>query len=171
MDLTTLIAKPNITKNGEEIIDISEPVYGRSKNGIKIIDMFYVADMEMRPDLLSHVAYSNDNFLDFILKFNGISNPYSLDKDWLVYIPEISDFSTKLQTVVKPVSTQSNKNAFKDQYVEKPTNVDPRRKAFHKMIDDLKKKGYNTPKDLRPPTIQEDGLNEATVTSDGNVIL
>lgn len=163
MDSTILNAKPLFIKNGEQIVNLCEPVLGQSNTGIRIIDLFYVSDMEMRPDLVSYVAYRTENYFDFVLKFNGISNPYSLDKDTIVFIPEISDFKTKFNTVKKKEETKGSEFNIRDQYIEKTTNIDPRRAEFHNLLKTLKNKGMNVAKDLFPPTIQEEGKNEANI--------
>jgi hypothetical protein len=45
-------------------------------------------DEEMRPDLISSEYYGTENFLDILCKFNGISNPFSLERDQLLKIPK-----------------------------------------------------------------------------------
>ena len=45
-------------------------------------DMFH-----MRPDLVSQAMYDDDQYAEFILKFSGISNPFTLDDDDVLMIP------------------------------------------------------------------------------------
>lgn len=41
----------------------------------------------MRPDLVSQMMYDTDEYAEFVLKFAGISNPFSLDDDDVLLIP------------------------------------------------------------------------------------
>ena len=41
----------------------------------------------MRPDLVSQAMYETDEFTEFILKFAGISNPFTLSEDDVLLIP------------------------------------------------------------------------------------
>lgn len=42
---------------------------------------------QMRPDLISMAMYGDIDEAEYILKFSGISNPFSLDKDDVLKIP------------------------------------------------------------------------------------
>jgi len=44
----------------------------------------------MRPDLVSQAMYNTDEYTEFILKFAGISNPFTLDKDDTLLVPNIT---------------------------------------------------------------------------------
>jgi len=43
---------------------------------------------EMRIDLISFQYYGTEDYLDILCKFNGISNPFSLDKGQLIKVPK-----------------------------------------------------------------------------------
>jgi hypothetical protein len=43
----------------------------------------------MRPDLISQSVYNNTLYAEFILKYNGISNPFSIDQGDIVLIPSL----------------------------------------------------------------------------------
>jgi hypothetical protein len=92
MEFKLLETKPIITnlKDGVEIVDLINPSVRYDNTQYNIIDYFYVGDdMEMRPDLISYVSYSNQDDWDKILKFNGISNPFSIAQGDLIYIPDL----------------------------------------------------------------------------------
>ena len=44
----------------------------------------------MRPDLVSQMMYDTEDFTEFVLKFAGISNPFTLDDDDVLLIPNDS---------------------------------------------------------------------------------
>ena len=45
---------------------------------------------QMRPDLISQHMYGTDEYTEFILKFAGISNPFSLNEDDILLIPNVT---------------------------------------------------------------------------------
>lgn len=51
-----------------------------------IVNKYYVA----RPDLISLAVYGTDEYGDMICKFNGISNPFELNEDMVLFIPPLS---------------------------------------------------------------------------------
>ena len=59
---------------------------------IVVVNKYYIA----RPDLISLAVYGSDEYGDFICKFNGISNPFELNEDMILYIPSISDINNIL---------------------------------------------------------------------------
>jgi len=162
MLLNILNRKKFTEKNGETIVDLTYPTMGKSTSGVQIIDVFWVADMEMRPDLLSYVAYYSEEYFDYILKFNGVSNPYSISKDMIMYIPEMGDFATKFDTAEIPTEIDKTDN-IRDQYKEKTTGVDPKRTEYHSLLKKLKGKNLNQLDNVLPPNIQVDGGNEGLV--------
>lgn len=52
-----------------------------------VVNKYYVA----RPDLISLAVYGTDIYGDFICKFNGISNPFELNEDMVLYMPSRYD--------------------------------------------------------------------------------
>ena len=90
--------KSLITKDNQTIIDLLSKTYISTDdeviNGFPIIvNKYYVA----RPDLVSLAVYGDDKYGDIICKLNGISNPFELNEDDIIFIPSI-DFITKCTT-------------------------------------------------------------------------
>ena len=52
---------------------------------ILIVNEYYVA----RPDLISLAVYGDDKYADIICKINGISNPFEMNEDDILLIPNI----------------------------------------------------------------------------------
>ena len=50
-----------------------------------IVNKYYVA----RPDLISLAFYGTDEYADIICKVNGISNPFEINEDDMLDIPQI----------------------------------------------------------------------------------
>ena len=78
-----------VYRNGESYIDlmsdsfISPPKDVAGK--ILMVNEYYVA----RPDLISLAVYGNDSYADIICKINGISNPFELAENTLLFLPEM----------------------------------------------------------------------------------
>jgi hypothetical protein len=49
-----------------------------------VVNKYYVA----RPDLLSLALYGDDKYADIICKINGISNPFELNEDDIITVPD-----------------------------------------------------------------------------------
>ena len=52
---------------------------------ILIVNEYYVAS----PDLISLAVYGDDKYADIICKINGISNPFEMNEDDILLIPNI----------------------------------------------------------------------------------
>lgn len=75
----------------EKYIDLMTPT---SKYGVCpfaeviVVNEHYVA----RPDLISLAMYGEDRFADIICKYNGISNPFELNENDVLLIPQVFEF-------------------------------------------------------------------------------
>lgn len=114
LDYKILNNKPSITmiKDGkrEEFIDLLAPTYNRKFKVYMgepfIINEYYVA----RPDLISLAVYKTDMYADIICKLNGISNPFELNENMIIYCPDITVINN-LHTNKTAPSALINKNA------------------------------------------------------------
>jgi hypothetical protein len=104
-------ATTRLIKNGEtyNCIDLLSDTYVRDM-GISgrpiIVNEYYVA----RPDLISQAMYGTDRYADILCKINGISNPFELNENMMVFCPT-ADYLTKLIKTDVPASSLINKNA------------------------------------------------------------
>ena len=88
--------KPEVTRNNETFIDLMADTYNKNITPLGyplIVNEYYVG----RPDLISLAMYGDDRYGDIICKINGISNPFELNEDDIIFIPSI-DFITKCTT-------------------------------------------------------------------------
>ncbi|MCK9446618.1 hypothetical protein M0Q50_07130 [bacterium] len=46
-------------------------------------------EFEMRPDLISGAVYNNTMYAEVILKYNGISNPFTIKENDIILIPDL----------------------------------------------------------------------------------
>ena len=86
----TIDKKPFIIdQNGNTIVDFVTPLFNKNSTGVADY-MIRRVDAEkycMRPDLVSFAMYGDIDGTEYILKFSGISNPFSFDKDDVLKIP------------------------------------------------------------------------------------
>lgn len=86
----TIDRKPTITDSkGNTIVNFITPLFTKNSTGVKDYQIMRInADKyQMRPDLISMAMYGDIDEAEYILKFSGISNPFSLDKDDVLKIP------------------------------------------------------------------------------------
>lgn len=94
LDYITLNNKPTTSRldsNGNSVYfkDLLTKTWS-TWNGSKcinpiIVNEYYVA----RPDLISLAIYGTDEYADMICKFNGISNPFEINEDMVLFMPPL----------------------------------------------------------------------------------
>lgn len=90
LDYNILQKKPILSFNNDEYIDLSPQTYYVKDNirgELLVVNQYYVA----RPDLISLAIYGDDKYADIICKINGISNPFELNENDILFIPNISE--------------------------------------------------------------------------------
>jgi hypothetical protein len=78
--------KTQITRNGETYYDLMSKSFNYTNNiegAFLIVNKYYVA----RPDLISLALYGSDEYADVICKINGISNPFEINENDLIFYP------------------------------------------------------------------------------------
>lgn len=89
LDYKILDSKQIVKRNDEEFIDLLGEVLDKSatvQGYPLIINKYYVG----RPDLVSLALYGDDKYGDIICKLNGISNPFEMNEDDIIFVPSIS---------------------------------------------------------------------------------
>jgi hypothetical protein len=166
MSLTVFDIKPLITKDGETIVDLTYPSVRYNYDPYIIGVVVMNQQLEMRPDLVSRNAYATTEYWDFILKYNGISNPFSISKDDIFLVPALDDMRDQIaESGAKQVFADSVRKQYID--VSKKAKVDPklataelkRREAQKKKADGIGVASVNN----LPPNIAEEGDREIII--------
>lgn len=101
LDYKLLDRKPKLkNEDDEQYVDLLAKTYddGQMFGIIPVItNKYYVA----RPDLVSLSMYGDDKYADIICKLNGISNPFELNDDVLLLIPNVDYLQDCLMKSVK----------------------------------------------------------------------
>ena len=88
LDYRLIDYKATLTKDGNTYIDLLSKVWQNktpSTGKVIVVNEFYVA----RPDLISLALYGSDEYADVLCKLNGISNPFELNENDLIFCPSI----------------------------------------------------------------------------------
>jgi len=150
-----------VKSDGTKIRDLTQTMLELKDKTYPSYNVYRVPkDYVMRPDLISKAVYNNSLYAEIILKFNGISNPFSIDEGDLVLIPDL----------------QSAKNKIKELTKGSGTSAADRIRNTYKYLDPLKmpKKNdvlnaYNqrqivaAPANALPPNLAEEGTSQVTI--------
>lgn len=116
----------------------------------------YVDDIyEGRPDLLSISAYGDASYADIILHYNGISNPFAVQKGMVLAIPS-QNYARSFQALAKQTTPQVNKS--KEELNKKLPSQDKRRLLEQVEIGEIK--SPNMPLENTTPTVTQNGQIE-----------
>ena len=153
-----------VDNNGNTIVNFVSSIFGKkvvamnAYNSVRLTEFF-----QMRPDKVSFNEYGTTDNAEFILKYSGISNPFSLDKDDILIIPEEEQAKAQMVDIEEK---ETNHNQVRNYY--KFTNKDYQSNS--KSYDDLENKeiksGVKDPTELYDyivPYISEDGKAAVTI--------
>lgn len=158
-----LSRKTKFTTTVGDIIDDLISSTFRFPEKMSTLGPVLVKDEEaMRPDLLANRVYGNSELWDVILKFNGISNPFSFAPDELLFAPQMQ---IMMKSMVSP-RVIPEKGMEIDAKANERKLVKPRNNTDVKRLDALRKKV----KELVPPNVNKTGVKNV-VTRDGLVVL
>jgi len=125
----TIYAKGQIlNKFGQVMIDLLQRTF-QPEGFVNVFQWMTVSkDLEMRPDAIAKIVYKSTDGAEIFLKFNGISNPFTIEKDDLLLFPELRSASKQF----KDKRTATLKNDVRAQYLDatKSPTADPRLAAF-----------------------------------------
>lgn len=130
----------------DAIVDLAESIFKQDDSDSMVFNVYKVPEsMKMRIDLVSIAAYGTDKYADLLMKYNNISNPFTLNTDDILFIPTMDTIENEL----KPIVTKSASNA------EKIRN-------YHKYIDKNKLPG-NIGSENNDKTIKKSEYKEANM--------
>ena len=123
------------------------------------IDYFLVSkDNAMRIDLIAKSMYGYTDPIEKILKFNGISNPLSIDESDILIVYDLYSLTNNMRD---PNGIAQLKTDIRKQYLspEKASKTDPKLKDFSKRTPPTKDEGPNA----LPPNYANFGDQEIQV--------
>ena len=169
----TLDNKEEVTDvRGNRIKDLTKSIFSRSSGRITDYEITKATELyHMRPDLVSQAMYDTDEYTEFVLKFSGISNPFTLNDDDTLLIP-----SENQAKGMMAYNNQDEDELSGDGVVAQIRNfykfVNTEYKSNRKSYDDLANKDIPDGridadaikrKDYIVPYISEDGRTSITI--------
>jgi len=139
-----------------EKLRMTEPIIIFSDNVRAIATHIVDADEVGRIDLIANAYYRNPDKLELILKYNGISNPFSINEGDVLLIPDDSFPLVKWKRVNPMASEEISELNIRDQFV----NSKRLTKKDAKRVEYLKRKAAqkaNGSSEILPPNILKPG--------------
>jgi len=158
--------KPKFEKpNGDIITDLTRSTFAFPRAASAIGGITLVDDFEkMRPDLIANRMLGKQSLWDSLLKFNGISNPFSINAGDGIYILPSNNLE---ESVVIPAIYPDRGEA---------SELNPDSVANNRLLDPKTQKDKDRLKNLQkkigevlPPNINRKGVENAKQV-DGKVI-
>jgi hypothetical protein len=147
-------------QNGEKLVDLISSTFKFNSDGSSLGPVLVLPDEAMRPDRLAQRVYGNSERWDVLLKFNGVSNPFSLDSDTLLLAPADMVFDKMLSSPT--IISEKGNDLFK---LNSSSTIKPKTKKDQKRLDSLKKKV----KEITPPNVNMTGESNIKIVN-GKVI-
>jgi len=157
MFTNSLDKKPVYTRpDGIEIKDLTSSMFDLRMNSYLKYTVYKVPkEFEMRPDLISGAVYNNTLYAEFILKYNGISNPFTIKEGDIILIPTLDSMES---IMAKPTGTDTDgakaiRNAYK--YID-PVKIPKQNDNFQN------RQIVNAPDGALPPNMAKEGEPQIT---------
>ena len=158
MKFNTLERKQYSADNSKVIFTMPTVVFSGNTDIMAVHTV--TEDQVCRIDLISLKYYRDADYCDYILKWNGISNPFSISEGDILEIP----LNKSVLLSVKPIKIlgRSKQISIRDQFVD--TKRLPVKDA--KRIEYLQRKAAqkaNGSKQILPPNILKEGDSNITI--------
>lgn len=161
--------KSDMLRNGEMLIDFLENNFEVNyyDSNLKINRIMLIEERHLaRLDLVAYEAYGDVNSMDIIMKFNQITNPFSMDLYDIIAIPDEYSASTfyKKEKLATVQSIKDTKALFID-----PTRASQKDLARIKQLEALANKRANGASEIKPTNLLRNG--EVPFSTDGNRLI
>jgi hypothetical protein len=158
MRFNTLEKKQRSADNTKMILSMPTVIFADNTEVMAVHTV--TEDQVCRIDLISLKYYRDADYCDYILKWNGISNPFSIDEGDVLEIP----MNISVLRTIKPIRLvgPANQISIRDQFVD--TKRLPVKDA--KRIEYLQRKAAqkaNGSKQILPPNILKEGDSNITI--------
>jgi hypothetical protein len=157
-----LRAKKSFTKpNGDTLIDLISSTFDFNKAPNRIDGFVLVNEFEaMRPDLISNRLYGKTEYYEALLKYNAVSNPFSIAPGQILITPQfkaLDDMIVPPRNIVEKGKERTTSG--EDKLIAAKSVKDKKR------LEALK----NKTKEIVPPNVNTQG-NKNVKVRDGKVI-
>lgn len=171
-----------------DTVAINEPFFKEGFDRNPESSYYRVDDFTaMRPDLISLFTTQTERNMDIIMRYNEISNPFSIDDGDIILVPNITETKKfinsnnsnsdeekkrKVDFVKSNYDTRFRlgkevKNTISD-FKSRYSDIEKRNKELQDFRN-LANEGDNPTKELLPPTFSDDGKKELKVLPNGTI--
>jgi hypothetical protein len=152
----SLDKKPLYTRpDGVKIKDLTNSMFNMKTGNYISYTVYKVPkEYEMRPDLISGAVYNNSQYTELILKYNGISNPFTIKEGDIILIPNLD--SMKVIVAKASGSDVNGAKAIRNSY----KYIDPTK--IPKNADSNYQNRPIAAENLLPSNIAEEGETQIT---------
>ena len=168
IDIDILTNKPEVVVNGETIIDITaksvdpDIIPGFSKF------IFTNEEMVMRADLAAHMLCGSHNRIGTLLKVNSIGNPFSLDVNEFLFVPDTETIN-KLSRRPQGEEPDDIRKSFRKQLQDRISKISETRKEYLNAVNISEAAGSGELQNPLPPNVTQEGSEQFKV-QDGKLI-
>lgn len=160
MFLNSLDKKPLFTNDdGNTLRDLTKSMFDFQANNYTSFSAFRISsDYVMRPDLISQAVYNNTLYTEYILKYNGISNPFAIQEGDVILIPTLDSAikSTKTQGTAADDPAKKLRDSYKFIDPAKIPKTDTDTKNFSSR--NISSNGIQ--EGALPPNIADEGVSQ-----------
>lgn len=97
IDKKPFIINPN---DNNEIVDLTKSIFAKSAGGLNTyVTVKLDETFAMRADKAAFHEYGTDEYTEYILKYSGVSNPFSIDGDDVLFIPDPQEAANQMVDV------------------------------------------------------------------------
>lgn len=148
---------------------MTEPFVIFTDNQIEIGEHVVSSDEIGRPDLVALKYYGNIDYTEFILKYNNISNPFSINEGDTLIIPNNGEVLKKWIPVKSVGSGYESEKSIKDQFIDAKRLTVADRKRIEYLQEKARQK-ENGSKQILPPNILKEGDSNIRINNDRIII-
>lgn len=146
---------------GEMIVDLISSTFKFGTIESSVGPALVNSEEAMRPDLISNRLYASQEHWDVLLKFNGISNPFSLDEGEILLVPSLNSLDKLVTAPLEVIEIGKEPAKLNEQALLNPKSDKDKRR-----LDSIR---TVTP-EVVPPNVNLTGAKNVKVI-DGKVIL
>jgi hypothetical protein len=88
-----------VKDDGTQVKDLTESMFNLGNTSYAKYNVYRVPkEYAMRPDLIAAAVYNSASYAEIILKYNGISNPFSINEGDLILVPALDSAKDNIKT-------------------------------------------------------------------------
>lgn len=101
MFTNTIDKKKFVTdNNGNQLVDLAASIFSKSAAGLNTYQTVKLTShYQMRADKVAFAEYGTDEYTEYILKYSGVSNPFSIAEDDVLFIPDPGQAEAQMQDI------------------------------------------------------------------------